>query len=95
MKKRDAIAEGIMQARFGKDSLIALATVEEGLPAVRTVGLPQVRVVRNGGVLGGDAQGRGIEQVVALTRDAGYHLGCHTAPGEILAHYKQAAGAGD
>ena len=37
MKKRDAIAEGIMQARFGKDSLIALATVEEGLPAVRTV----------------------------------------------------------
>ncbi len=37
MKKRDAIAEAILQERFGKDSLIALATVEEGLPCVRTV----------------------------------------------------------
>lgn len=33
----DATIEKIMTNRFGKDSLIALATVEKGLPAVRTV----------------------------------------------------------
>ena len=37
MEKRNEITEGILRRRFGKDSLIALATVEEGLPAVRTV----------------------------------------------------------
>lgn len=37
MEKRNEITEGILRRRFGKDSLIALATVEEGLPAVRTL----------------------------------------------------------
>ena len=37
MKKRNEITEAILRQRFGKDSLIALATVEEGLPCVRTV----------------------------------------------------------
>lgn len=36
MKKNSQIEE-ILQARFGKDSLIALATVEDGIPHVRTV----------------------------------------------------------
>jgi len=30
-------ARAVMQARFGKDSIIALATVQNGLPAVRYV----------------------------------------------------------
>lgn len=37
MKKRNETTEAILRQRFGKDSLIALATVEEGLPCVRTV----------------------------------------------------------
>ena len=35
--KHTALTEKIMQERFGKDSLIALATVEDGVPHVRTV----------------------------------------------------------
>lgn len=35
--KHTARTEKIMQERFGKDSLIALATVEDGVPHVRTV----------------------------------------------------------
>ncbi|MGN0452305.1 MAG: pyridoxamine 5'-phosphate oxidase family protein [Ruminococcus sp.] len=37
MKKPDENAEKILSERFGKDSLISLATVEEGVPYVRTV----------------------------------------------------------
>lgn len=36
-EKRNPTTEGIMNERFGKDSLIALATVENGAPVVRTV----------------------------------------------------------
>lgn len=35
--KHNEQTEAILAARFGKDSLIALATVEEGVPTVRTV----------------------------------------------------------
>lgn len=35
--KNNEITNAIMTERFGKDSLIALATVEEGIPAVRAV----------------------------------------------------------
>ena len=35
--KKDNQIEEILQARFGKDSLMALATVEDGIPHVRTV----------------------------------------------------------
>ncbi len=37
MKKIDSQAEKIMLQRFGKDSVIALATVENGIPYVRNV----------------------------------------------------------
>ncbi len=37
MKKITAAEEEVMKARFGHDALIALATVENGLPNVRTV----------------------------------------------------------
>lgn len=37
MKKADENVEKILTERFGKDSLISLATVEEGVPYVRTV----------------------------------------------------------
>ena len=35
--KHNEITNGILTERFGKDSLIALATVENGIPYVRTV----------------------------------------------------------
>lgn len=35
--KHNQITQAILEERFGKDSLIALATVEDGLPSVRTV----------------------------------------------------------
>lgn len=35
--KHDRMTDAILKERFGKDSLIALATVENGLPQVRTV----------------------------------------------------------
>lgn len=35
--KHNEITNAIMEERFGYDSLIALATVEEGIPSVRTV----------------------------------------------------------
>ena len=35
--KQNEITNGILTNRFGKDSLIALATAEEGIPHVRTV----------------------------------------------------------
>ena len=35
--KNNEITNAIIQERFGKDSLIALATVDEDIPAVRTV----------------------------------------------------------
>ena len=35
--KHNEITNGILTERFGKDSLIALATVENGIPHVRTV----------------------------------------------------------
>lgn len=35
--KHNEITEAILTERFGKDSLIALATVENGIPSVRTV----------------------------------------------------------
>ena len=35
--KNNEITNAIMQERFGKDSLIALATVDRDIPAVRTV----------------------------------------------------------
>lgn len=35
--KNNETTNAIMKERFGKDSLIALATVEEGIPSVRTV----------------------------------------------------------
>lgn len=35
--KHNEITNSILQERFGKDSLIALATVDGGIPAVRTV----------------------------------------------------------
>ena len=34
---RNPEAEAILQERFGKDSIIALATVEDGIPSVRNV----------------------------------------------------------
>lgn len=37
MNDRINEARGILEERFGKDSLIALATVEAGMPRVRTV----------------------------------------------------------
>ncbi len=37
MKKISAEAEKIMVERFGKDTVIALATVENGVPYVRSV----------------------------------------------------------
>lgn len=37
MEKLEKNIEKIIRERFGKDSLIALATVEEGIPYVRTV----------------------------------------------------------
>ena len=37
MKKISAEAEKIMFERFGKDTVIALATVENGIPYVRSV----------------------------------------------------------
>ena len=37
MKKMDAEAEKIMTERFGKDTVIALATEENGIPYVRYV----------------------------------------------------------
>lgn len=37
MQKMNIELEKIMMQRFGKDSLIALATVEDGVPNVRTV----------------------------------------------------------
>ncbi len=37
MEKLDENVQKMMMERFGKDSLIALATVEEGIPYVRTV----------------------------------------------------------
>ena len=37
MKKFDQKAEKIMIERFGKDTVIALATVENGIPHVRNV----------------------------------------------------------
>ena len=37
MKRLDAEAERILQERFGKDSVIALATEEKGIPYVRYV----------------------------------------------------------
>lgn len=36
-EKRTTTTDAILEERFGKDSLIALATVENGLPSVRTV----------------------------------------------------------
>ena len=35
--KRNEMINGILMERFGKDSLIALATVDDGIPSVRTV----------------------------------------------------------
>lgn len=35
--KRNEVTEAIMEQRFGKDSLIALATVDGDMPSVRTV----------------------------------------------------------
>ena len=35
--KHNEITEAILTERFGKDSMIALATVENGIPSVRTV----------------------------------------------------------
>lgn len=35
--KRNEMINGILTERFGKDSLIALATVDDGIPSVRTV----------------------------------------------------------
>ena len=35
--KNNEITNAIIQERFGKDSLIALATVDGDIPAVRTV----------------------------------------------------------
>lgn len=35
--KQNELTHGILKERFGKDSLIALATVENGIPSVRTV----------------------------------------------------------
>lgn len=35
--KQNEITNAILEERFGKDSLIALATAENGVPAVRTV----------------------------------------------------------
>ena len=37
MEKLNAETKKVMDERFGKDSIIALATVEEGMPAVRSV----------------------------------------------------------
>ena len=37
MKKISSEAEKIMMERFGKDTVIALATVEDGVPYVRSV----------------------------------------------------------
>ncbi|MBQ6995387.1 MAG: pyridoxamine 5'-phosphate oxidase family protein [Lachnospiraceae bacterium] len=37
MEKLNAETKKVMDERFGKDSIIALATVEEGTPAVRSV----------------------------------------------------------
>ena len=37
MEKLNAETKKIMDERFGKDSIIALATVEDGMPAVRSV----------------------------------------------------------
>jgi len=37
MEKLNEITSAILQERFGKDNVIALATVENGLPAVRYV----------------------------------------------------------
>lgn len=37
MKKMNKEAEKIMKERFGKDSIIALATTEDGVPYVRSV----------------------------------------------------------
>lgn len=37
MKKLKEEAEKIMQERFGKDTIIALATVDDGIPYVRYV----------------------------------------------------------
>ncbi len=37
MKKISSEAEKIMVERFGKDTVIALATVEDGVPYVRSV----------------------------------------------------------
>ena len=37
MEKLNAETNKVMDERFGKDSIIALATVEEGMPAVRSV----------------------------------------------------------
>ncbi len=37
MEKLNAEMKKIMDERFGKDSIIALATVEDGMPAVRNV----------------------------------------------------------
>lgn len=37
MEKRNAVIDELMDQRFGHDSLIALATVENGEPFVRTV----------------------------------------------------------
>lgn len=37
MEKLNAESKRIMEERFGKDSIIALATVEDGMPSVRSV----------------------------------------------------------
>lgn len=37
MKKRNQEMERIMTERFGKDTILALATVENGIPYVRNV----------------------------------------------------------
>lgn len=37
MEKLNAESKKIMDERFGKDSIIALATVEDGMPSVRSV----------------------------------------------------------
>src|ERR1700720_4452887 len=56
---------------------------------------PQIRVIRNRGVLGVEARRRGIEQMEPFARDARDHFRRHAAPRECFADAKQSSCARD